>query len=84
MENQEETNGKRDFRRNLVGVKNVLNSQHDSPSPEGSHPASGRSPDSRFLELTAFPIPLQRDQWLSWPALHDHSGGAVPDSHRVP
>jgi hypothetical protein len=29
---------------------------HDSPSREGSsHPASGRSPDSRFSELTAFP-----------------------------
>jgi hypothetical protein len=29
---------------------------HDSPSREGSsHPASGRSPDSRFAELAAFP-----------------------------
>src|SRR5881396_3219192 len=29
---------------------------HDSPSREGSsHPASGRSPDSRFIELAAFP-----------------------------
>jgi len=27
---------------------------------------------------------LWMDQWLVWPALHDHSGGAVPDSHRVP
>jgi hypothetical protein len=25
--------------------------------PKVSHPASGRSPDSRFIELAAFPIP---------------------------
>jgi len=35
MENRKETNGRQDFRRNLVG-RNVLKSQHDSPSPEGS------------------------------------------------
>jgi len=39
------------------GRKDVLEAgYHDSPSREGSsHPASGRSPDSRFAELTAFP-----------------------------
>ena len=42
---------------------------------------SGRSPDSRFNELAAFPT---RRSVASWPALRDHSGGAVPDFHRLP
>ncbi len=47
-----------------------------------AHPTSGRSPDSRFIGLTAFPT--SKGQWLLWPVLHDYSGGAVPDSHRLP
>src|SRR5437763_7940131 len=35
MENREETNEKQDFRRDVTS-RNVLKSQHDSPSPEGS------------------------------------------------
>lgn len=46
-----------------------------------THPASGRSPDSRFIGLVAFPT--CRSVAL-WPVLRDHSGGAVPDFHRLP
>lgn len=45
------------------------------------HLTSGRSPDSRFNGLAAFPT--CRSVAL-WPALRDHSGGAVPDFHRLP
>ncbi len=55
---------------------------HSSPSREGfTHPASGSSPDSRFVGLAAFPT---LGSVASWLALHDHSGGAVPDFHRLP
>jgi hypothetical protein len=57
MGNREETNGRQDFTRDPTS-RSVPKSQHDSPSPEGSLiPASGRSPDSRFIGLAAFPIP---------------------------
>ena len=37
-------------------METVLKSGHCSPSREGfTHPTSGRSPDSRFLGLAAFP-----------------------------
>jgi len=83
MENRKEMNGRQDFRRNLVG-RSVLKSQHDSPSPEGS-----------LIRLLAGLLTLASSSWppsqslaagsvAFWPALHDHSGGAVPDSHRVP
>src|SRR3954471_22972763 len=64
-----------------------------SPSPRRlTHPTSGRSPDSRFHGLAAFPA-VTPSLYVAatptrsvafWPALHDHSGGAVPDSHRLP
>jgi hypothetical protein len=65
---------------------------HGSPSPRRlTHPTSGRSPDSRFSGLAAFPTAtpspgLQATPMRSvafGPALHDHSGGAVPDFHRA-
>lgn len=45
-----------------------------------THPTSGRSPDSRLNGLAAFPT---FQSVAFWPALSDHSGGAVPDFHRA-
>src|SRR5438874_12557864 len=62
-----------------------------SPSPRRlTHPTSGRSPDSRFNGLAAFPTVAPPPSIAAtptrsvafWPALHDHSGGAVPGFHR--
>jgi len=54
---------------------------HDSPSREGD-----------LIPLLAGLLTLASSNWppsqLSsvalWPVLHDHSGAAVPDSHRLP
>jgi hypothetical protein len=42
----------------------------------------GRSPDSRFTGPAAFPF--HTEQWLRWPVLRAHSGGAVLDFHQLP
>src|SRR5947199_296884 len=62
-----------------------------SPSPRRlTRPTSGRSPDSRFSGLAAFPTvtpPLYiaatpTRSVAFWPALHDHSGGAAEEWER--
>jgi hypothetical protein len=49
-------------------------------SPRSDLRAKGQYPDSRIPTLPAFPL----TQWLSSGSLSGHSGGTVPDSHRLP
>jgi hypothetical protein len=74
---EEETSGLRSEQKRRSGSQVLI-----ACLPAKVHPStSGRSPDSRFNGLAAFPT---RRSVALWPALRDHSGGAVPDFHRLP